>query len=209
MALPLPNPVALLAPAAATVETALGLVPRAAAALDRVEALLDRVDRVMSRVEGVAEAAAQTNVEAAAIVTDAGRVTRRAGRAVDGVTGVTDRADVALQAWEPTLRRLAPQADRFASALSEQEVDAAIALVDKLPVVLDHVENDVIPVLTSLDRVGPDLHEVLEVVEELRRIITGLPGIGLLRRRGDEEPPPEEDGRHDRKESRRSRAGSQ
>ena len=64
-----------------------------------------------------------------------------------------------------------------------------IALVDRLPTLLEHMENDVLPVLTRLDRVGPDLHELLAVVEDLRRVITGLPGVGLLRRRGDDEPP--------------------
>ena len=51
-----------------------------------------------------------------------------------------------------------------------------------------------LPVLSKLDRVGPDLHELLEVVEDLRRVMTGLPGIGLLRRRGDAEPPADDQG---------------
>jgi hypothetical protein len=51
------------------------------------------------------------------------------------------------------------------------------------------VETDVLPMLAQLDRVGPDLHELLEVVEDLRRVVTGLPGVGLLRKRGDDEPP--------------------
>ena len=71
--------------------------------------------------------------------------------------------------------------------MSEKEVDAAIALVDRLPVVLEHLESDVLPVLKRLDHVGPDLHELLEVVEDLRRVITGLPGVGLLRRRSDDD----------------------
>jgi hypothetical protein len=110
---------------------------------------------------------------------------------------VLDRADRSLQAWEPSLRRLAPSLDRFADALHPDEVAAAIGLVDRMPQLLDHVENDVLPVLQNLDRVGPDLHEVLEIVEDLRRVVTGLPGIGLLRKRGEEEPPPVEGSVHD------------
>ena len=41
----------------------------------------------------------------------------------------------------------------------------------------------------GVDRVGPDIHELLAVVEDLRQVVTGLPGIGFLRRRGDDEPP--------------------
>ena len=64
-----------------------------------------------------------------------------------------------------------------------------ISLIDRMPLVLDHLENDVLPMLQQLDRVGPDVHELLEVVEDLRRVVTGLPGVGLLRRRGEHEPP--------------------
>ena len=71
--------------------------------------------------------------------------------------------------------------------MSAREVDAAIALVDRLPMVLEHLESDVLPVLSKLDQVGPDLHELLEVVEDLRRVLTALPGVGLLRRRGDDD----------------------
>lgn len=193
MRLPLPTPAAVLggaALAAETVETALSLVPRAAAAMDRVEALLDRAEKAV----GLAE---EANARALKLVERADLVTNKASRAVDGVTGVSSRADTALGTWEPILRTLSPAARRFADGLSESEVSAAITLVDRLPVLLEHVENDVLPVLRNLDRVGPDLHEVLEVVEDLRRVITGLPGVGFLRRRGEEEPPPVEGSVHD------------
>ncbi len=63
-----------------------------------------------------------------------------------------------------------------------------------MPVVLEHMDTDLLPVLRTLDRVGPDLHELLEVVEDLRRVVAGLPGVGLLRRRGEAEPPDGEKG---------------
>jgi hypothetical protein len=193
MRLPLPGPASLIGGAAAaadTVQTALGLLPRAADAMTRVEALLDRVEAVVDRAD-------RTTHRSAALLDTAELVTRDASRTVDGAKGVLDRADLGLQAWEPSLRRLAPSLDRFADALHPDEVTAAITLVDRMPLLLDHVENDVLPMLKNLDRVGPDLHEVLEIVEDLRRVITGLPGIGLLRRRGEDEPPPVEGSVHD------------
>ncbi len=200
MRLPLPGPAAVLGGAVAAadaVETALGLVPRAAAAMDRIEDLLDRVDRVVDRADQVVSRADEATRRTHAVLDTAEIVTRDAGRSVDGATGVLDRVDASLTSWEPSLRRLAPAALRFAEELDPAEVTAAISLVDRMPLLLDHVENDVLPMLQNLDRVGPDLHEVLEVVQDLRRVVTGLPGIGLLRRRGEEEPPTVEGSVHD------------
>lgn len=204
MRLPLPDPVAVIGAAGDVVEAVLSLGPRATAALDRVDALLDRAEAIAARAEAVtarAEAVVaeseRTNERAQAVVKSSERVTRNADRAINGVNGVTDRADLVLQTWEPISRRLAPHAERFSSTLSGSEVEAAIGIVDRLPTVLEHLESDVLPVLKSLDRVGPDVHEVLEIVEDLRRVVTGLPGINLLRRRGEDEPPPVEGSVHD------------
>jgi ABC-type transporter Mla subunit MlaD len=158
-------------------------------AVTRVEGILDRVDAVVERAEGVVDSADQATVRTHATLDRADAVTTRAGRQSDTAAGVLDRIDHALSSWEPILRRLSPAAERFAAELDAREVDAAITLVDRLPTLLEHMENDVLPVLTRLDRVGPDLHELLEVVEDLRRVVTGLPGVSLLRRRGDDEPP--------------------
>jgi hypothetical protein len=193
MRIPLPGPTAVLGGAAAAaeaLETALGLVPRAAEAMTRVEALLDRLDKVSDRVDQVVTRADEAAERAHAVLGTAELVTRDASRTVDGATGVLDRVDASLVAWEPSLRKLAPSLERFAEALSPDEVTATITLVDRMPLVLDHLENDVLPMLRTLERVGPDVHELLEVADDLRRVITGLPGIGLLRRRGEDEPPP-------------------
>jgi hypothetical protein len=189
----LPGPNAVIGAAAAAadaVEAAIGLVPRAVDAMSRVESLLDRAETLVARTEGVVAAADEAATRTHKTLDTVEIVTRTADRHTAAAAGMIERADASMRTWEPTLRRLAPSADRFATALGSHEVDAAIALVDRLPLVLDHMENDVLPMLKTLDRVGPDLHEVLEVVEDLRRVITGLPGVGLLRRRGDDEPPP-------------------
>ena len=192
MRLPFPGPAAVIGgamSAAEAVETAIGLVPRAVEAMTRVEALLDRAEAVITRAEAVVDEAAESNAKVRAAVDAVAVVTRDAGRRVEGAGGLVDRMDTMLGTWEPVGRRLAPQATRFAEHLSDHEVDAAITLIDRMPVVLEHIDTDLLPVLRTLDRVGPDLHELLEVVEDLRRVVTGLPGVGLLRRRGDAEPP--------------------
>lgn len=200
MRLPLPGPATVIGSAmsaAGAVETALGLVPRAADTLTRIEALLDRVEALVERTEKIVAASDEVVTRTHATLDRAEVVTRDAGRHSAAAAGLLDRVDASLSAWEPTLRRLAPPASRFARALESHEVEAAISLVDRLPLMLQHVENDVLPMLKSLDRVGPDLHEVLEIVEDLRRMVTGLPGMRLLRRRGEDEPPPIEGSVHD------------
>ncbi|GAA2555529.1 hypothetical protein [Pseudonocardia hydrocarbonoxydans] len=59
-------------------------------------------------------------------------------------------------------------------------------MVDQLPQLTHHLETDIMPILATLDRVGPDVHELLEVLQDVRLAIQGVPGFRLLRRRGEE-----------------------
>jgi hypothetical protein len=188
---PIPGPQAVLGGAVAAaeaVETAIGLVPRLVTVVARVEQLLDRVEAVVTRIEGVATSADEAAARTHTTIDHATQVTSAALEQANAAKALVDRMDSLLAGWEPTLDRVAPAARRFAESLDEHEVDAAIALIDRLPRVLEHLDQDVLPVLKTLDRVGPDVHELLEVVQDLRRVITGLPGVNLLRRRGDDEP---------------------
>ena len=165
--------------ASEALDQALTLVPRAADLLTRAEALFDRAELAVARAE-------QTNEGAAAVVETSRMVTRKADRAVEGASGLLSRSDALVSSYEPVARELLPAAKRFTASLQPGEVDAAIALVDRLPSLLNHLDEDVLPMLKQLDRVGPDVHDILEVVEDLRRLVTGLPGVGLLRRFGDD-----------------------
>lgn len=95
-------------------------------------------------------------------------------------------ADGLIDVYAPTLREGAPLARRFVTELTEEEVTAAIRLVDELPRLRDHLADDVLPLLGTLDRVGPDLHQLLEVTRDLHLAVAGIPGLRLLRRRGEE-----------------------
>jgi hypothetical protein len=90
-----------------------------------------------------------------------------------------------LTAYEPALRRAAPMATRFVEQLSHEEVTAAIRLVDELPKLKQHLTADILPILATLDRVGPDLHDLLDVTRDLKLAVAGIPGLGMLRRRGE------------------------
>jgi len=187
MRLPIPGPLDVARAAASlrdAVTAALELVPRLRLLVDRVDDLIGRVDRVLDSVE-------LTVGRVDAVIDHAAVTQRRADDAVAGAQGTVNRIDPLLSAYEPSLRTLAPVLQRLAQSTSAEEVDAAVHLVDRLPRLIAHVDDDLLPLLSTLDRVGPDLHELLEVTQDLRRVITGLPGIGFLRRRGEDELPSE------------------
>ncbi|WP_431728944.1 hypothetical protein [Verrucosispora sp. TAA-831] len=148
---------------------------------------------------GVIGEAERVSAAAATVVANADRVAQAAEGAVDTATSVAGRAagtvgaaaEAAataaelLAAYEPALRRAAPMANHFVEQLSEEEVTAAVRLVDELPRLREHLTSDVLPILATLDRVGPDLHDLLDVTRDLKLAVAGIPGLGMLRRRGE------------------------
>lgn len=194
----------------ASIET---LVERIGAVVDRVERTLDRTDRIVAEAEeavteiavisaaataaieqatAVAHAAATAVREAEQVATAAGvvvgeteAIASRAGATVARAEVTAATADELLNAYEATLRKGAPMAHRFVEQLTAEEVDAAIRLVDELPKLTNHLSADVLPILATLDRVGPDIHDLLEVTRDLKLAVAGIPGLGLLRRRGE------------------------
>ncbi|GGR71808.1 hypothetical protein GCM10010169_14650 [Micromonospora fulviviridis] len=189
------------------------LLRRINGVVDRIEGTLDRTDRVLDDAEAavrevaVISAAATEAIDtatdvataAAVVVGEADRVARAAAtvvaeadavaaRAAGTVVAAEEAAGTAaelLGAYEPALRRAAPMASRFVEQLSPEEVTAAIRLVDELPKLKEHLTSDVLPILATLDRVGPDLHDLLAVTRDLKLAVAGIPGLGMLRRRGE------------------------
>jgi hypothetical protein len=152
-----------------------GLPARADALLTEVEQLIGtinavtaRADRLVGRIEGVSD-------RAAALVAEAG--------------SLSDSAGELLTIYKPLATEAAPLARRFVEELSEGEIIAAIRLVDQLPALAEHLETDIMPILGTLDHVGPDINELLAVVKDLRKAMDGIPGLSMLRRRGIPRPP--------------------
>ncbi|MBA3250213.1 MAG: hypothetical protein H0T66_07900 [Geodermatophilaceae bacterium] len=156
-----------------------------AAAAQIVEATAQTTQAAGETVAG----AAGTVVEVTAMLRKLASTQRRADDAVAGAQGLVNRVDPLLSSYEAPLRTLAPVVATLANTTSEREVTAGVSLVDRLPTLIAHVDEDLLPLLARLDQVGPDLHELLEVTQDLHRVVTGLPGVGFLRRRGDDEPP--------------------
>ncbi|WP_433316549.1 hypothetical protein ACQP0U_06180 [Micromonospora sp. CA-269861] len=189
------------------------LLARINGVVDRIETTLERTDQVLTDAEtavrevAVISAAATTAIDtatevataAAVVVAEADRVSRAAGTVVAEADRVASRAAVTvgtaaeaaaaagelLAAYEPALRRAAPMAGRFVEELSHEEISAAIHLIDELPKLKEHLTADILPILATLDRVGPDLHDLLDVTRDLKLAVAGIPGLGMLRRRGE------------------------
>jgi hypothetical protein len=71
----------------------------------------------------------------------------------------------------------------MAETVEPHEVDAAVLLVDRLPELLQAVDQDLLPLARQLQGVGPELHALLELVEDLHSMVSKLPGMKLVRRR--------------------------
>lgn len=144
----------------------------------KADALVDRTDRVVADAEKAVD-------EVRAITASAGDVAERAAQVVTTAGHTAHSANELMGIYEPIAKQAQPLAKRFVDELSPHEVEAAIKLVDELPVLTEHLTNDILPILATLDRVGPEVHQLLEVTSDMRQAILGIPGFGFMRRRGE------------------------
>lgn len=217
MRLPVPGPrdlLAVLEKGADQVEALLGAVPRVLTLLDQAEVLLVRASAAIDQVEAVTRDAAAVVVHTNAVVDRAEALVGRSGGTVDGAEalvgrtdGVVDRAEVLVGDTDGLVRRLAtllelvegpmttlePTLRTLADTTHPEEVAALVQLIDHLPELTTRVETDVLPVLSTLGTVAPDLHDLLDVSRELNEMLGKLPGLGRIKRRVEEEQEAEQD----------------
>ena len=193
----LPGPSAVLSAAGragATAFALVGLPARVLRLMDRLEQTAARFDVLLAEVAVTARQADEVAAGAAAVVVEADRVAKLSGAVALEARGVAIGADEVREsagalvgAYAPVLATLQPTLDRLAELMSPRQVTALVGLADRLPPLLDAVDRDVLPLLGHLNEMAPDLHALLESVDDLRRAVAGLPGINLLKRRGDDE----------------------
>ena len=162
---------------AALLDEADRLVARVGDTLDRVDAVTGRADAVVERVERVTGSAEQV-VERIIPITGA------ADAVLESVGATSAGAQALLEVFQPMTERGAPLLQHFIDEFSVDELHALIRLIDHVPQFTEHMEADIMPVLAKLDQVGPDVHELLDVLKDVRLAIQGVPGFSLLRRRG-------------------------
>lgn len=161
------------------------LVRKVNGTIDAVDGVVRRADELVGRTANVVSDAEKAVDEVRAITASAGDVARRAGLVVTAAGQTADTANELIGIYEPIAKQAQPLAKRFVEELSPHEIEAAIKLVDELPVLTEHLTSDILPILATLDRVGPEVHQLLEVTSDMRQAILGIPGFGFMRRRGE------------------------
>ncbi len=197
-----PRAANLLTGAESLLAQAGGIVAQVQALLVRMESLVEEVEGVRVRADEVVEGVGEVRLRAVDVVDQAQRIADKGERAMGGLDDVRARADTLLgrvehgavgrmlelaERLEPSLTKLEPVLVRLAETTSPEEVDAVIAMVDKLPRIEQSLKEDVLPMLATLSTVAPDMHEMLEVTRELSELVLNLPGMGRIKKRVDEQ----------------------
>ncbi len=169
--LPVPDPRPLLE----LVPNAFALVGQAGELLTSAQALLGRVDALLDRIEETRQAADRVIVRTAGTVGSVEPTLERAADLVARAERLLDTLGPSLEKLEPTLRTLAGTTD-------EDEVAALVSLLDHLPHLVTALDEDILPILASLDTVGPDIHRLLETTQDLVTMMAKVPGLRRLRR---------------------------
>jgi ABC-type transporter Mla subunit MlaD len=172
---------------------------KADAAIEGVAATRAKADEAIAGVAGTREKAdaaiegvAATRAKADEAIASVGATIARADGTVGRAEGLVGRIEPLVGAYEPALTALAPSVRRLADTLDPQEVEALVTLIDRLPRLVTHLDEDILPVLESLKDVGTDVHDLVDTVQDLRQVVKGFPGSRLFRRRGAEEIAQEE-----------------
>jgi len=138
------------------------------------------------------DAVGQTQQKADEAIGRVGATTGRADEVLGRAEGLVGRFDPIMGEYEEPLRRLAPSVQRLAETMEPHEIEAMVSLIDRLPQLVTHLDEDILPVLEGLGDVGSDVHDLLDTVQDLRQVVKGFPGSKLFRRRGAEEIAQEE-----------------
>lgn len=189
-ALPLVGPVTGVA--RALVDRTVDTVLFAVSVPGRVEALLDTAETLVARVDGVVTDAAAAVSRAAAVIESTTQVVEEAAgtaahakQVIESAGTSTAVAGELLDTYAPLAKQAAPLASQFIDELSPEEVHAAILMLDQFPELSERMVG-LMPVLATLETVGPELHELLDVAKDVRQAITGMPGFNFLFRRGED-----------------------
>lgn len=166
MRLPLPDPRELP-------RALLGLPERVFGLLDSAEALLGRVDALLVRIEGTRR--------------DADAVVRRVDAIAGDAEPLVERLETLLGRLEPPLTTLEPTLRTLADTTSPAEVQALVTMVDHLPELTRRLEEELLPIMTTMGSVAPDIHDLLDVSRELNEMLGKLPGMGRIKRRVEEQ----------------------
>jgi ABC-type transporter Mla subunit MlaD len=164
------------------------------AAIERIGTTQENADEAIERIGSTQENADKaiqrigtTTGHADDAIERIGQTTGDADKLLARLEGPSERVVRLLDMFEPALVRLQPTLDKLAESTTPEEVDALVRLVDHLPGVVEQLERDVFPILGTLGSVAPDVHDLLDVMQELNQLLGKVPGMGRIKKKVDEQ----------------------
>lgn len=167
-----------------TVGEVLELLRRTTELVDRAEALLTDAEGLVARADATMTAAENMVRDGEAMLDRTAGVLADAEQSAQAAADLTERADQLLAPLEKLGDEALPVASRVIASIDPDEVEAVIGMVNHLPALLGHLEEDIMPMLEKLDHVGPDVHDILSGVQGITTAMSGIPGVSMLMRRG-------------------------
>ena len=146
----------------------------------RVEELIGRAEDLLDRTEATRADAAAVAAAAADVVKSGSVVAQSARATTSSVHGAVARVEELLDLFSGPLKDLSPLMAEASDALTVQHVQSLAQLMDQVPQVLDLV----VPAMRNLAVFVPDLDDLAGRLNAVGEIVEGLPGAGVLRRRG-------------------------
>lgn len=144
---------------ASQIREVVDLVPRLVALLERAEGLVDQIADVTDRADELVERA--------------GAATTKAEELTASAESLVKRSEALLEPVESLAPKGLPMLEQVVASISPDEIEAIKSMFDRLPGMLNQV-----------DRIGPDVAEILDSVKDLSRAASGIPGMQSAMKRG-------------------------
>ena len=171
----------------------------------RADTSIGEISRVTAKADTSIGEIERVTGKAGYSVGEIDRVTDKADHSIGEIERVTHRAESTvtaadeLLAWarqlvallDPPVRGSAGPLTRLSEVLTPDLVEMLPGVLRRLPPLVIRASDDLFPALEVLQDVTPDVRTLKEVVErlepvvvELQQTLMGVPGAGLLKRRG-------------------------
>lgn len=144
----------------------------------RTSTVVTDADEIIARTSTVVGDADEIIGRTSRVVTDANALIVRTAGTVASAEPTVRRADELVSALTPPVERLLPTLERLAESTHPEEVEALINLIDHLPMLVGKLEVDIVPILENMRSVGPDIHALLDTVQDLAGMLAKIPGLG-------------------------------
>ena len=158
-----------------------GVIGRAGVTVADVDGLVRQALATVSGADGVVQGASRTVAGADEVVSRTDSTIDAARAAISKADAGTEEAAGLLAQIVPPVQVLLPYIRQLVLTLDPKDAKALGGTLNRLPGML---EDDVLPLV---QQVVPDLHTLLELVEDLDRTLSAVPGVKRLKKHAAED----------------------